>query len=45
LREANTNKWWNGVDDKHDPLLFEDIGRSIENAEKAVKRHCKNQCT
>jgi hypothetical protein len=44
LRQANTDKWWGGVDNAHSPQLQFDLDRAIEKAEKAVKRHCKNTC-
>jgi hypothetical protein len=38
LRQANTNRWWNGVDNQHDPQLARDLDAAIRNAENAVKR-------
>jgi uncharacterized protein RhaS with RHS repeats len=40
LRQANTNRWWGGVDDRHNAQLWADLDRSIRNAEDRVKRLC-----
>ncbi|MNN55938.1 hypothetical protein D3C81_1708430 [compost metagenome] len=44
LREANTKRWWSGVDEYHDPQLAQDLDNAIKNAERAVKNACKNEC-
>ncbi len=44
LRKANTNRWWDGQDQVHDPQLDIDLDRAIRNAERAVERLCKKQC-
>jgi len=40
-RNANTNKWWGGVDDVHSSQLTQDLDRAIQNAQRAVDRLCK----
>jgi RHS repeat-associated protein len=40
LRDANTKRWWNGIDTKHNPQLANDLDQAIRNAEAAVARHC-----
>jgi len=42
-RRAYTDKWHNGVDDKHDPQLYRDLDRRIQAAEKEVERECSCQ--
>jgi hypothetical protein len=42
-RNANTNKWWDGVDDVHSSQLAQDLDRAIQNAQNAVDRLCKCQ--
>jgi RHS repeat-associated protein len=44
LRQANTDRWWGGGDDVHNPQLPFDLDQAIQRAEKAVKRQCKNEC-
>jgi RHS repeat-associated protein len=41
LRNANTNRWWNGIDLQHSTQLAQDLDRAIRNAENAVDRLCK----
>lgn len=41
LRDANTNRWHEGIDDRHSPQLATDLDRQISNAEKAVERLCR----
>jgi RHS repeat-associated protein len=40
LRQANTDRWWGGVDDRHNAQLAADLDRAIRNAEERVKRLC-----
>ena len=40
LRDANTRRWWDGVDTKHDPQLPINLDQAIKNAEAAIARHC-----
>lgn len=40
-RKANTDKWHNGVDKRHNPQLYQDLERRIQNAQNEVKRECK----
>jgi RHS repeat-associated protein len=42
LRQANTNRWWGGVDTGHSPQLHTDLDNAIRNAERAVAQECKN---
>ncbi|MEX8515308.1 RHS repeat-associated core domain-containing protein, partial [Leptothrix ochracea] len=44
LREANTNRWWGGEDERHNAQLMSDIEINISRAERAVKRVCKENC-
>jgi hypothetical protein len=39
-RKAFSNKWHNGVDDKHSPQLYVDLENRIRAAEKEVARKC-----
>ena len=41
LRNANTNRWWGGVDDRHNAQLQRDLDNAIRNAQRAVDRQCK----
>jgi RHS repeat-associated protein len=43
MRIENTNRWWGGVDNQHDPQLFQDLDNAIRNAQNAVNRIC-NKC-
>jgi len=43
LRQANTNKWWGGIDEAHNPQLFKDLDRQIKAAQDAVDKKCKCQ--
>jgi RHS repeat-associated protein len=43
MRIENTNRWWGGVDSRHDPQLFRDLDNAIKNAQDAVDRLC-NKC-
>jgi uncharacterized protein RhaS with RHS repeats len=40
-RRAYTNKWHDGVDDRHNPQLYRDLERRRQNAENEVSRVCK----
>ncbi|KQO19472.1 hypothetical protein ASF16_05640 [Acidovorax sp. Leaf78] len=44
LREANTNKWWGGQDTQHNAQMMTDIEINIFNAERTIKRVCKEKC-
>ena len=44
LRQANTDKWWSGADERHSPELARDLDNAISRAERAVKRICGEQC-
>ena len=44
MRIENTNRWWGGVDNQHDPQLFQDLDNAIRNAQNAVNRIC-NKCS
>ncbi|WP_162818276.1 RHS repeat-associated core domain-containing protein [Aquirhabdus parva] len=39
-RKAFTNKWYNGVDDRHSPQLYVDLENRIKAAEREVARKC-----
>lgn len=40
-RDANTNRWWGGVDNQHNSQLAEDLNNAIRNAQASVERACK----
>ena len=44
LRDANTKRWWNGVDEVHDPKLEDDLNRQIEKARRDVEKQCEAVC-
>jgi RHS repeat-associated protein len=41
MREENTRRWWGGVDNRHDPQLWNDLENQIKSAEDRVNRLCK----
>ncbi|MET3131709.1 RHS repeat-associated protein [Oxalobacteraceae bacterium GrIS 1.11] len=44
-RDANTNKWWQGLDDQHSPQMSMDLDNRIARAKRAVKANCPASCT
>jgi RHS repeat-associated protein len=42
-REENTNRWWDGKDNRHNPQLHQDLENAIRNAQREVERLCKCQ--
>jgi RHS repeat-associated protein len=40
-RKAFTDKWHNGVDERHDPQLYNDLNNRLKSAEQNVKRWCE----
>lgn len=43
-RQENTNRWWGGIDTKHNPQLHLDLQKSLENAQADVDRLCNSEC-
>jgi len=44
LRKANTDRWWGGQDTRHSPQLARDLELQIQDAERAIARHCPKTC-